>query len=265
MVRRWGPLLRPPCSLLSAAPCSSWRACAGSAVVARWSAHIAMAAMQSGPWMLVAPWRRSPRWPPCPMVSAKEAKGSPHYLSAGLTGNPKLRHLGLPGLGGGIQKDLWKAAALSQNHKGETPAKGHGWAVGLPSGRQEAAVGWGAMVANRHRRCIKKCDLGPFWLLRASEPNMVPPLQAPSPAKPSTRFCGETVNLGRWGAWSPVWVRGCVSWGTEDGLWGTGASCECSSQVWRCWLRWLPHPHAGTTLSSSVAACHELAMVTATV
>lgn len=52
---RRSPLLEPPCSLLSALPYSSWRACAGSALAARWSAHTAMAAMPSGLWTPAAP------------------------------------------------------------------------------------------------------------------------------------------------------------------------------------------------------------------
>lgn len=66
------------------------------------------------------------------MVSAGKAEGGSCHLSMGLAGDSKLRHLGLPGLGGDVQEDWWKAAVPSAILKGETAGGVHGGIVGLP-------------------------------------------------------------------------------------------------------------------------------------
>lgn len=62
-------------------------------------------------------------------MSAREAEGGLLHLSTGLTGDPKLRHSGLPGLGGGVQEDLWKGVVPSVVFMGETAA-GARWGSG---------------------------------------------------------------------------------------------------------------------------------------
>lgn len=144
----------------------------------------------------------------------------------GLAGDPKLRHLGLPGLGGDVQEDWWKAAVPSTILKGETAWGGARWDSGpSPQGVRKQLRGGERWRQTRNGRSLEKCDLGPFRSWRASEPDTVPPLQAPSPAKPLTRFCGETVNLGRWGAGSQTWAGGCVCSGEQGGCGGAGTAC----------------------------------------